>query len=65
MYDPVALFQEFFSVRDIVDRVLGDLETGDNLSTSINRDRGFQESLSRFTGSLGIIMAGIRAGKTG
>jgi hypothetical protein len=65
MSNLVALFQEFFGVRDIMDRMLGDLQTGDNLSISINRDRGFQESLSCFTGSPGIIMAGIRAGEPG
>jgi len=32
----VTLFQKFFSVRDIMDRVLGDLQTGDNLVRSIN-----------------------------
>jgi hypothetical protein len=50
-FSSVALFQEFFSVRDIVDRVLRDLQTGDNLVRSINGNRGFQEPFSRFTGS--------------
>jgi len=63
--DSVALFQEFFSVRDIVDRVLEDLQTGDNLTNSIDGDRSFQESLSRFTGPPGVIMAGVRAGEPG
>ena len=63
MSDPVTLFQEFFSVRDIMDRMLRYLQTGDNLSISINRDRRFQEPFSRFTGSPGIVMAGVRTGE--
>jgi hypothetical protein len=42
-------------MRDVMDRLLGDLEPGDDLSISIDGDRGFQESLSGFPGSLGII----------
>jgi hypothetical protein len=33
----MALFQEFFSVRDIMDRVFRDLQTGDNLIRSIDK----------------------------
>jgi hypothetical protein len=33
---PVTLFEEFFSVRNIMDRVLGDLETGDDLFFRVN-----------------------------
>ena len=65
MSDSVTLFQEFLSMRDIVDRMLGDFQTGDNLSISANRDRGFQESFSGLTGSPGIIVAGVRAGESG
>ena len=65
MSDPVTLFQEFFGVRNIMGRMLVDLQTGDNLSIGINRDRGFQESFSRFTGSPGIRVAGVRAGEPG
>ena len=57
--DPVALFQEFFSVRNIVDWMPGDLQTGDNLLISVYRNRSFQETFSRFTGSPGIIVAGV------
>jgi hypothetical protein len=32
---------------------------------SINRDRGFQEPFSGLTGSPGILVAGVRAGKPG
>jgi hypothetical protein len=39
----VALFQEFFSVGDIMDRVSGDLHDGDNPVRSINGDGDFQE----------------------
>jgi len=65
MPDSVTLFQEFFGVRDIMDRMPGYLQAGDNLSISINRDRGFQELFSRFTGSPGIVVAGVRAGEPG
>jgi hypothetical protein len=61
----MTLFQEFFGVGNIMDRMLGDFQTGDNLSIGINRDRGFQKSFSRYTGSPGIIVAGVRAGEPG
>jgi len=57
MSDPVAFFQEFFSMRDIMNRLLGDLQSGDKLLISIDRDRDFQESSSGLTGSLGIVVA--------
>ena len=41
----------------------GDLEPGNGLPVGIDGDRGFQESFSGFTGSLGIIWTGIGAGK--
>lgn len=47
--------EEFFRVRNIMDRLLGDLESGYDLSVSVDRDRGFQESFSGFSGSPGII----------
>jgi len=40
---------------DIMNRLLGDLEPGDDLSVSIDGDRGFQESFSGFPSSPGII----------
>ena len=64
MPGPVALFQESFSVKNIMDRMLGDLETGDDLLISINRDRCFQKPFSRFTGSPGIVVAGVPARET-
>jgi len=36
MSDPVTLFGEFFSVRDVMDRMPGYLQTGYNLSISVN-----------------------------
>jgi len=63
--DLVALFQEFFSMRDIMDRMWGDLPAGDDLLISINGDRGFQKPFSRFTGSPRIVVAGVRAGEPG
>ena len=59
MSESMTSLQEFFGVRDIVDRMLGDFHTDDNLSISANRDRGFQESFSGLTGSPGIVVAGI------
>ena len=49
---PVALFQKWFSVKNIMDRMLGDLQAGNNLKVSINRDRGFQEPFSGLPGSV-------------
>jgi len=65
MSNTVTLFQEFFGMRDIMDRMLGDLQTGDILSIGINRDRGFQESFSCFTSSPAIVVVGVRAGEPG
>ena len=61
----VRSFQEFFSVRDIVDRVLGYLQTRDDLKRSIDGNRSFQEPFSGLTGSPGIVVAGVRASKPG
>jgi hypothetical protein len=61
----MTLNEEFFRVRNIMDRLLGDLEPGDDLKVSIDGDRGFQESFSRFTGSPGIVVAGVRTGEPG
>jgi len=38
MSESMTLLQEFFGVWDIMGRVLGDFQTGDNLSISIDRD---------------------------
>jgi hypothetical protein len=51
----VTLNKEFFCVRDIMDRLLGDLEPGYDLLISIDGDRSFQKSFSGFSGSPGII----------
>jgi hypothetical protein len=51
----VTLNEEFFRMRDIMNRLLRDLEPGDDLSVSIDGDRCFQESFSGFPGSPGII----------
>ena len=59
----VTLFQEFFSAWNIMVRMPGDLQTGDNLSISFNRDRGFPELFSGLTGSPEIVMAGVRTGE--
>jgi hypothetical protein len=47
----LRLFQEFFSVRDIMDRMLGDIQSGNNLMRGIDRYRGFQEPFSGFAGT--------------
>jgi hypothetical protein len=61
----MTLNEEFFRMRDVMDRLLGDLEAGYNLTISIDGNRCFQESLSCFSGSPGIIRAGIRTGESG
>jgi len=38
MFESLTLLQEFFGMRNIMDRMLRDLETGDNLSIGIDRD---------------------------
>ena len=65
MSDPVTSFQKFFGVWNIVDRMLGDLQTRDNLYICIYRYRCFQEPFSGLTGSSRIIMTGVRTGKPG
>ena len=52
-------------MRDIMDRMLGDLQTGDNLLLGINGDGCFQESVSGFSGSPRIVVAGVRTRKSG
>ena len=42
----VTLLEDFFSVKDIMDRVLRDLHPGDDLLSSIDGDGGFQEPFS-------------------
>ena len=61
----VTLFEEFLGMNDIMDWILRNLQTGDNLLIRVNGDGGFQESFSGFTGSPGIIMTGVRAGEPG
>jgi hypothetical protein len=51
----VTLNEKFFGVRDIVNRLLGDLKPGDDLSVNIDGDGCFQEPFSGLTGSPGII----------
>jgi hypothetical protein len=47
----VTLPDELFRVKDIMDRMLGDLQSSDNLLPCIDRNRGFQESFSRLSRS--------------
>lgn len=65
MSNPMALFQEFFGLGDSMNRLLGDLQSGNNLLISIDRDRGFQDLFSSLTGSLGIVVACVWAGEPG
>jgi hypothetical protein len=51
--------------RDIMDRMLGDLQTGDNLEIGINGNECFQELFSGFPGSPGIVVAGVRTRESG
>ena len=62
---PVTLFEKLFSVRDVMDRMPGDLQTGDDLLIRVNRDGSFQEPFSGFPGSPGIGVAGVRTGESG
>ena len=55
----VTVEEVFFGVNNVVNRVLGDLQAGNNLTICIHRDRRFQELFSRFTGFLGIRVAGV------
>ena len=65
MSDSVTLLEEFFGVRNVMDRMLRDLKTGNNLSIGIDRNRGLQEPFSGLTGSPGIVVTCIRAGEPG
>jgi len=60
----MTLNEEFFGVRDIMNRLLGDLEPGDDLPISVDGNRGFEEPFSGFPGSPGIIGTGVRAGES-
>jgi hypothetical protein len=51
----MTLNEEFFRMRDIMNRLPGDLESSNDLPISIDRNRGFQESFLGFTGSPRII----------
>jgi hypothetical protein len=51
----VTLNKEFLSVGNIMDRLLRDLEPGDDLKICIDGYRGFQKSFPSFFGSPGII----------
>jgi hypothetical protein len=61
----VTLNEEFFRMGNIVDRLQGDIEPSNDLLISIDGNRSFQESFSDFSGSPGIIVAGIRDGESG
>lgn len=63
MSESVTLFQEFFGMRNVMDRMLRDLETsfetGYDLSIGIDRERCFLELFSCLTSSQGIVVASI------
>lgn len=61
--DPLALSQQWYGMIDIVYGVLGDFDTQDHLLVGVHSNRGFQEVLSRFTRSPGVVVTGIRAGE--
>ena len=65
MSGSVTLFEEFLGMRNIMDRMLGDLQTGDNLLIGIDGDGCFQEPFSGFSGSPGIVVAGVRTREPG
>ena len=62
--DLVNLFQEFFRMRGIVNRMLRDLQSGNDLMKSVDGNGGFQEPFSRLTRSPRIVVAGIRSGES-
>jgi len=47
----VTLPEVLFCVENIMDRMLGDLQSSDNLLSCIDRNRGFQELFRRFSSS--------------
>lgn len=47
-----------------MDPAFCDDKSGNDLEFCINRDRGFQEMFSEFTGSFGEVVAAITAGET-
>jgi len=57
--DPVTLSEEFLGMRYIVNQMLGDLQTGDNLLIHNDGDRGFEEPFSSFPSSPGMVVADI------
>ena len=61
----MTLNKKFFCMRDIMNRLLRDLEPGGDLMIRINGNRGFQEAFPGFSDPLGIIRAGVRTGKSG
>ena len=61
----VTLFEKFLGMNNIVNRMLGDFQTGDNLLIRVNGDGCFQELFSGLTGSPRIVVAGISTRKSG
>jgi hypothetical protein len=60
----VTFFQEDEGMPGFMDAVFGDHESGDELLISIDGDRSFEEMFSHLTGSDGVIVTGIPAGKS-
>ena len=52
-------------MRDVMNRLLRDLEPGNNLTICIHGNRGFQESFPGLSGSPGIAETCIGTGKSG
>ena len=61
----MTLNKKFFCMRDIMNRLLRDLEPGNDLKILIDGNRGFQEAFPGLSGSPGIIRAGTGTGKSG
>jgi hypothetical protein len=61
----VRLNKEFFCMRDIMNRLLRDLEPGNNLTICIDGNRGFQEAFPGLSCSPGIVGTCIGTGKSG
>jgi hypothetical protein len=61
----MTLNMKFFCMRDAMNRLLRDLEPGNDLKICIYGDRGFKEAFPGLSGSLGVVGAFIGTGKSG
>jgi hypothetical protein len=60
----MTLNEEFFRMRDIMDQLWGDLQTGDDLTIRIDKGRGLQEAFPGLSDPQGIAGTCIGTGKS-